>query len=564
MKNDRIRPVTVETRRRRQKRLGNDLAVRPMPVLVAMAWLLPAGGCTTPPRMPWQSSQPPVPAVEPDTVASSQPSVFRMAAHRVRSQIESDAELADTATITELPTGQPQPAPVPVDPVALGADEFAPPATVEAAPQLIDLASALGMAGGNAWIIQLARQRTVEAHADLRQAKALWLPTLQLGLGWNNHGGRIQVTNGEVIEASRSSFYYGGGATLGSAPLAGGSGGPIRLFADLALADAFFEPKIAGRQLSARRAGVSVAKNQALLDAALAYVDLLEAAGQLADTQAAIAAADELLGLTRTFAEAGAGAQADVDRAATERAALRQQLDNAHRLYRTRSATLARRLRLDPQLILHPADQLLVPIELAGDTGDVASLVRSALSQRPEINSLAHEIKGLCTAARKAQVEPWLPHLAVTTSGGSFAGGNGSNLDNRGSRSDVDLLAVWQLESLGVGVAARRGRADSRLAQRRIELSDLRDQIQADVVAACEDVANYRAQIETANTALQLAELSYERNLQRVRADEGLPIELLQAITARAGGGTGRPRSPITTEPNCGSCTPPVNCVSNA
>ena len=47
--------------------------------------------------------------------------------------------------------------------------------------QGIDLASALGMAGGNAWTIQLARQKTVEAHADLQQAEALWLPTLQLG-----------------------------------------------------------------------------------------------------------------------------------------------------------------------------------------------------------------------------------------------------------------------------------------------------------------------------------------------------------------------------------------------
>jgi outer membrane protein TolC len=45
---------------------------------------------------------------------------------------------------------------------------------------------------------------------------------------------------------------------------------------------------------------------------------------------------------------------------------------------------------------------------------------------------------------------------------------------------------------------------------------------------------NYRLQIDAAHESLAMAEASYDRNLLRVRADEGLPIELLQAIHARA------------------------------
>ncbi len=328
----------------------------------------------------------------------------------------------------------------------------------------------------------------------------------------------------------------GGGATLGEAPVAGGSNGPFRLFADLALADAFFLPKIADRQLSARRAGVSTSQNKALLDAGLAYVNLLESAGQVADAQAAIASATELLELTQAFAEAGAVAQADVDRAATERARLDRRLYDANRLFRTRSAELSRRLRLDPQFVLQPADQVVVPIELWSDAMDVNSLIGTAMAQRPEIAELSQEISGLCLAVRKAEVEPWIPHVAVATSGGNFSGGRGTNLDNQGSRSDVDLQAVWELDSLGLGVAAKRGRAQSRLAQQRTTLADFRDQVTTEVVAAYEDVLSYRAQIDVANEAVALSEASYQRNLQRVRADEGLPIELLQAITARAGG----------------------------
>ena len=400
--------------------------------------------------------------------------------------------------------------------------------------QDIDLASALGMAGGNAWTIQLARQKTVEAHADVQQAEALWLPTLQFGVGWNNHGGRIQATNGEVIEASRNSLFVGGGATLGTAPAAGGSGGPLRLVADLALVDAYFNPQIANRQWSASRAGVSVAKNGALLDAGLAYIDLLQAAGQIADTETAIAAVEQLLNLTQTHAAAGAGAQADVDRAATAKARLEQKLHNARRLFRTRSANLSRRLRLDPRFELKPADQMIVPLELLSDASNQETLIQTALSRRPEVSELGHEIAGLCLEVRKEQAAPWIPLVAVTSSAGSFGGGNGSEIINQAGRGDIDVQALWQLDSLGLGVAASRQRAGSRLSQRRTELADLRDQITADVVSEHENVLNYRRQIDSADESLVLAESSYDRNLLRVRADEGLPIELLQAIQARA------------------------------
>ena len=400
--------------------------------------------------------------------------------------------------------------------------------------QGIDLASALGMAGGNAWTIQLARQKTVEAHADLQQAEALWLPTLQFGVGWNNHSGRIQATDGDVIEASRDSLFVGGGATLGAAPVAGGSGGPLRLVADLALVDAYFNPKIANRQWSASRAGVSVAKNEALLNAGLDYVDLVQAAGQIADTESAIAATQQLLNLTETFAAAGAGAQADVDRAATAKARLEQKLHNAQRLFRTRSASLARRLRLDPRFELHPADQMIVPLELLPDTSDQEMLIQTALSKRPEVSALGHEIAGLCLEVQKQQVAPWIPLVAVTSSGGSFGGGNGSDINNQAGRADVDVQALWQLDSLGMGVVAKRKRAASRLGQSRTELSALRDEITVQVISQQENVLNYRMQIESANESLAMAESSYDRNLLRVRADEGLPIELLQAIQARA------------------------------
>lgn len=149
---------------------------------------------------------------------------------------------------------------------------------------------------------------------------------------------------------------------------------------------------------------------------------------------------------------------------------------------------------------------------------------------------MSQEIAGLCVAVRKAKVEPWIPYVGVTTSGGSFGGGLGSNIDNDGGRSDVDLQTVWQVENMGYGVAAKRSRAGIQLAQRRTELADLRDQIATDVVQAYEDMVNYRNHIELTSHALALAESSFQKNLDRIRANEELPIELQQAIMAKASG----------------------------
>ncbi len=403
------------------------------------------------------------------------------------------------------------------------------------AGQPIDLGAALGMAGGNAWTIQLARQKTVEAHSEVDRAEAIWLPNLQVGVGWNQHEGRIQATDGSVIEASRSSVFLGGGATLGS-PVAGGSGGPLRLSADLAIAEAYFAPKIARRNHHAARFGISVAKNNALLQAGTAYMNLLESAAQVADAQAAIAASDELVQLTRTFEQAGAGAQADVDRAATDRGRLQQRLQDATRTYRVRSAALARRLRLDPTQLLQPADAYLVPVNLTDQGQDSVSLVETALRERPEVCEQTQLISALCIESRKEAVAPWIPSVTMATSAGAFSGGTGSTYSGNGGRGDLDIQALWELENLGLGVAAKRKNVASRLAQQRIILADIRDQVRLEVVQAYENVENYWHQIQSAESTLVLAETSYERNLLRVKNDEGLPIELLQAINARAEG----------------------------
>src|SRR5262245_23540939 len=102
-----------------------------------------------------------------------------------------------------------------------------PPPTGEFSP--IDLPTALRLAGANNLQIALANEQLRQAEARLDGADALWLPSVNLGAGYNVHSGRIQDTSGRIIDADRSSLFVGGGPLVGNFPLPGGAGPPPRL-----------------------------------------------------------------------------------------------------------------------------------------------------------------------------------------------------------------------------------------------------------------------------------------------------------------------------------------------
>ena len=83
--------------------------------------------------------------------------------------------------------------------------ELAPEAGGIVPDQPIDLATALQLAGGQSWTIQLAREQTRQAQARHAAAQAAWLPSLNLGIAWTKHDGQLQATDGTVSDISRNS-----------------------------------------------------------------------------------------------------------------------------------------------------------------------------------------------------------------------------------------------------------------------------------------------------------------------------------------------------------------------
>lgn len=395
----------------------------------------------------------------------------------------------------------------------------------------IDLVTALQLAGASNLQIAMARERVREAMAELAQAKVLWVPSLQAGVGYNRHEGQIQDTGGQVLDVSRNSLFVGGGAVASSTPpLAGGSNGPARLGLDLSLSDVLFEP-LAARQVARTAQFNSRATfNDSLLRVSLLYLLLTQAQAQVAIAQEAVGHAHELVRITGDFSQAGRGLEADAQRARAERAHWQQQLFFAREDVGVVSAELVRQLRLDPTVVLFPADAPLGPLELVDRDTPLDRLIGMAVAQRPEMSRERAAVGESVARVRQERWRPWLPQLHLGVDAGGFGGGTGAFFGDFSDRLDFDALAVWQVRNLGLGTQAQRARVRSLNQQARINFAKSRDLIAAEVAKGFRRLQARWQRIEAAKSQVRAAARALPLNFEGVLGGELRAIEVKQAI----------------------------------
>jgi outer membrane protein TolC len=403
----------------------------------------------------------------------------------------------------------------------------------------VDFPTALRLAGADNWNVQLARERVQTATARYDAARVLWLPTINAGIGYTKHDGQIQRTLGPVVDVSRNSFFVGGGAKVSGAPLAGGSGGPARLQVDLSLADAIFKPLAACQLVHAAAARETATFNDTLLQASLAYIDLVEAQGQFAVAQQNLTDAEELRKLSEAFVASGKGSQADISRVLVETSSRRQDEIQARMRVQIASAELARVLQLDLDKLgtsttLVATENQPVPLQLVFSSANLSELVSQAHSSRPELAEQMARIAAAQQNLRAERYRPFVPNIHVGTSAGGFGGGVNDNLHQLDGRSDVDILAVWQLDNLGLGNRAAKDERRSQFRLANIEFSRTRDLITTEVTQAYHQVQAEHQRMQLAQANVEQADDSYRRNLLRIEGLEGLPLEALQAVQAVA------------------------------
>lgn len=430
-------------------------------------------------------------------------------------QLTSAEEPRPQQTVDELPR-----------PAAIAPDASDP----VAATQSIDLTTALLLTSGENPQVAFAQARIEESLAQLERAEVLWLPSIRGGVNYNKHDGNIQDVAGKIINTDRSSYFTGFGAN------AVGAGSPLipGLLAQFHLTDAVFQPRIARQTICARQSGAQAATNDALLQTALAYVNLLRSAQDLAVAVDIETKAQELERVTGEFARTGEGLKSDHDRARTELALRTNDVHRGEEAVVVASARLAEQIRWDSSRQLVPLEPQLTPIQLVSVELPPQELVAMALTHRPEVAENQHLVGEAVERLQRERYAPLIPSILLGLSYGGLGGGIGGNVGNFGQRVDADAVAYWEIRQLGFGEHAARHEANSRIQQSQQREIALLDRVAREVVEAQAQVSSRSKQIATTQTAVAAAEESFNDNWERIQNGQGLPIEVLQSLQALA------------------------------
>lgn len=470
--------------------------------------LVLAGCATTRPVLPFQATQ----------------SVSRVAPKTHLASVTSDARSTENAAIQPVSHQTAQT-------IEAGQAVDVPEETevqTAGSPVPINLPTALAMIGGQHPVVGFARWRVQEAYAQLDRAKVMWLPSIQSGFNYRRRDGNYQDVQGAIVDVNLNSFNYG----LGAGAVGAGSPSQPGIVARFHLADALFLPKAAEKNAWARQHAASATLNQQLLNGGVAYIDLLEAYQDVEIIAAAVKRTSDLAEITENFAEAGEGLKSDADRTATELSLLQTRQLAVRERQLVASTRLARTLSIPMTSTILPQDTVAVPLEMMTHAPDEPSLISTGLTTRPELKESQALVAAACEAYKREKYAPFVPSVLLGFSSTSFGGGLGGNTDNFGGRYDIDAMMVWEMRNFGFGEGAARRERNAQVQQATFVKLRIMDQVAQEVAEANIQVGIRRQQVEMAQTAIARARDSYQRNIDRIRDGQGLPIEVLQAIQA--------------------------------
>jgi outer membrane protein TolC len=414
-----------------------------------------------------------------------------------------------------------------------------PPACPAGAP--IDLAAALKLAGVENPEILIARTRVVEAAALRQLAAAQILPSLNLGVNYDAHTGPLQQASGNILKVNRSALYLGAGANA----VAAGTVSIPGLVYNLNVSEAIFGA-LAARQLVERARLNSLAvRNDVLRRVGLAYTELLAAEGRRSIALQTRDEAAEVSRVTSAFARAGQVAQADADRAATERDRRQGDLTEAEADVLIASARLAELLGLDRSLRLRPVEDRVVPTPVVPEPIPLGQLLAIALTQRPELAEKRAAVRQALLSLSGAKLLPFSPNVILGFSAGTFGGGSGlisgpgaatlglpqqPRFGSFGPRNDFDAVLYWTLQNLGVGNLALIRAARSRVGLAELERLTVLNQVRREVADAHVRAHVRFAQLAATEEAVRAGGLAFREDFRRIEGGVGRPIELLASL----------------------------------
>lgn len=379
---------------------------------------------------------------------------------------------------------------------------------------VIDLPTALRLAGASNLDVEIARAKVVEARAASDAARARYFPWITPSIVVRRHEENIQAVNGPILDADKQSLSAG-----------------LALNAQLDLGETYYQNLVAKQVVRASEAVLAGRQRDVTLRAASAYFELVR-------THAAVKAAEEATKISgrhadqlTALAEAGMAFQGDVARvrAARERAELTQVRLQAEQ--RMSAARLAEILRLDPVVELTPAEGDVAPLTVAVPGEELGALVAKALASRPELDEATARLEAARTLRRGATQGPLIPTIGAQAAIGGLGGGPGGSTLTRDwdTSSDLSFGVSWRVGPGGLFDRSRQRETAARERQVEFEQEKVRDVIRRQVVEQHVRLRSLATQIELAKKTLEAADQAARLSRQRRETGVGAVLEDLQA-----------------------------------
>jgi outer membrane protein TolC len=370
--------------------------------------------------------------------------------------------------------------------------------------------------------VEIARLRSDEAEARVRQRRADLLPNLS---SYIQEAGRTFNTSTLGIDFPTAP---------GQKPLFDPRGqieGPInttdirgRFQQNLFDAGAFARVRAAKAAARSSSADADQAAELAANTAAVAYVRAMRAEAELRSRQADTTLATELLGIARSQLQAGTGVGLDVTRARAQLAATKANLIASRNARDRAQLDLARALSLPANTRVILADSLGANVNVP--IADEATLVAQAMSTRADLRAEVQRLRAAQTSISAVRAER-LPTVGLVADDGAI-GRMGQRLLNTytwGVQLSVPFFDGFR----------REGRIQEQSAiadESRARLRDLELQTSADVHGALLDLSGAREQLDAARERLSLAEQELSQARERFNAGVAGNADVVNASLA--------------------------------
>jgi outer membrane protein TolC len=376
----------------------------------------------------------------------------------------------------------------------------------------IDLPTALRLADAQNLDIQIARERLKEAKANQEGATEQFFPWVSPGAAYRRHEGRIQATEGTILDVEKQAYAVGGTLT-----------------AQMDLGDAIYRTLAAKQLVHAADHALASQRQDSTLAAAQGYYDLAKARALAEVVKEAQSISQDYQQQLHAAVGAGIAFKGDELRVQvqTERylLALRQALEQQ----RVAAARLAQTLHLDSSVELVPQDADLVPLTLIEPNTALDSLVQQALRARPELKQNQALVAAARDARNGAVYGPLIPSLGAQTFVGGLGGGKNGSTGNFGDSEDYLVGLGWRIGPGGLFDAGRVNASKARLEAARLSGEKVRDDVTRQVVESHARAQSLFDQIAAAKQNLATAGETLRLTRERKQFGVGVVLEDIQA-----------------------------------